>query len=131
MIELPTFEERFEYLRLNGVVGRDTFGCQRYLNQKFYASKEWKDFRRRIIIRDNGCDLGMDDGDHIITGRILIHHINPIDICDVKGDIAPMVLDPNNVICVSHSTHEGIHYGYNPLIFKHQERKPDDMIPWR
>lgn len=131
MKQLPTFDERLEYLKLGGKVGRDTFGYSRYLNQKFYASKEWKDFRREIILRDNGCDLGIDDGDHMIYGKILIHHINPIKKEDLLENNFEVLMDPNNVVCVSHLTHEAIHYCNESLIFKYKEREPDDMIPWR
>lgn len=131
MKQLPTFDERLEYLKLGGKVGRDTFGYSRYLNQKFYASKEWKDFRREIILRDNGCDLGIDDGDHMIYGKILIHHINPIKKEDLLENNFEVLMDPNNAVCVSHLTHEAIHYCNESLIFKYKEREPDDMIPWR
>lgn len=132
VLTCKTFEERLAYLQLDGVVGRETFGYGRYLNQRFYASKEWKDFRREIILRDNGCDLGIQDDDYIIQGRIIIHHINPIRLDDLKStDIPKSLMDPNNSICVSHDTHESIHYGCEPrqVIFK--ERYENDTVPWR
>lgn len=130
LIQIPTFEERFEYLKLSGEVGRFTFANYRYLNQKFYASKEWKDFRRDVIVRDNGCDLAMDDGDHIIYGRILIHHLNPITIEDVKQHSFDILMDFENVVCVSHNTHESIHYGNKETLGIYHERTPNDTRLW-
>lgn len=129
LIMLPTFEERFEYLKLNGRVGEDTFGYDRYLNQIFYTTKEWRDFRDRIIFRDNGCDLGMPDRQ--IFGRIYIHHIVPLTKEDLlnRNDC---LLNPENVICVSYDTHNAIHYGdatklpSDPII-----RTKNDTCPWR
>ena len=131
VIQLTTFEERFEYLALHGQVGSATFGFDRYLNQKFYASKEWKDFRRDIIIRDHGCDLAMDDGYHDIFYRPMIHHINPIRVEDLRENRLDDILDPQNVILVSHRTHEAIHYSDKSLITEPTERKPNDTIPWK
>lgn len=131
LISLPTFKERFEYLKLGGSVGRDTFGFARYLNQRFYNSMEWKNFRNEIIVRDNACDLGIDDGLHDIHGKILIHHLDPITKEDILAMNACKLLNPENAICVSHLTHEAIHYGaYNNLI-DFVERKPGDTCPWR
>ena len=130
LITLPTFEERFEYLKLPGVVGQATFGGNRWLNQRFYTSKEWKTFRRDIIVRDNGCDLGIDDGLHDIHGRILIHHLNPIRIEDLKERSFDILLDPENVICVSHKTHEAIHYSDANLLETYHERTPNDTKLW-
>lgn len=129
LCELKTFEERYEYLKLNGVVGEVTFGYKRYLNQVFYRSSEWKKIRNQVIIRDNGCDLGVED--RPILGRILIHHINPITDSDIKFASSSLT-DLNNLICVSHITHEAIHYGnYDLLIHDIVERAPNDTCPWR
>lgn len=129
LILLPTFEERYEYLRTGSLVGDITFGGGRWLNQALYASPEWKDFRREIILRDNACDLGMPD--YEIHGRIIVHHLNPItkeDILQRRG----CVFDPENVVCVSHNTHNAIHYGdENQLPQKPIIRRPNDTCPWR
>ena len=129
MIKLPTFIERFRYLQLKGSVGIDTFGHDRYLNQILYHSEEWKRFRRDVIIRDNGCDLG--DEDYEIHGRILVHHINPITVEDVlRRD--PKIFDFENVICVSHNTHNAIHYGDESLLVTEPiVRTPYDTCPWK
>lgn len=126
---LPTFEERFEYLKLCGQVGADTFGFDRVFNQMFYQSAEWKHTRHQVIIRDNGCDLGIEGRD--IYGRILIHHINPITLADIENH-STILLDPNNLICVSHDTHNAIHYGAVSLLTREPiERKPNDTCPWK
>ena len=108
LITIPTFEERFEYLQLKGSVGKDTFGYDRYLNQVLYRSPEWKRLRNQIIIRDGGCDLACDGYD--IYDKVLIHHLNPITVEDVLAR-SRKVFDPDNLVCVSHSTHNAIHYG--------------------
>lgn len=129
VILLPTLEERFEYLKLYGKVGAETFGYDRYLNQILYHDPEWKRIRNDVIIRDNGCDLGVEG--HEIHGRILVHHINPITIDDVKLR-RYCVFDLNNLICTSHDTHNAIHYGDANLLPKNPiERKPNDTCPWR
>lgn len=129
LIQLPTFEERFDYLRLDGVVGKDTFGFDRYLNQQFYRSGEWKRIRNRVIVRDNGCDLGIDD--YEIHGRILIHHMNPISIEDLQH-MSDLLMNPEYLICVSHRTHNAIHYGDESLIVTAPiERTQNDTCPWR
>lgn len=126
---LPTFEERFRYLRLTGTVGRETFGLERYLNQRFYSSSEWKRVRRDVIIRDNGCDLGISD--RPISGKILIHHMNPISIEDLTNQ-SDALMNVDYLICVSHGTHNAIHYGdENLLITLPPERKPNDTCPWK
>ena len=127
---LNTFQERYEYLRLKGAVGKETFGFDRYLNQALYSSSEWKRFRRQVIIRDNGCDLG--DPDRPIKGdRIIIHHINPLTIEDLEKR-ADLIFDMDNVVCVSYNTHQAIHYGDESLLPKDPiERKPGDHIPWK
>ena len=129
VILLPTLEERFEYLKLKGTVGAETFGYDRYLNQVLYHDPEWRRIRNDVIIRDNGCDLGVEG--HEIHGRILIHHINPITIEDVKLR-RYCVFDLDNLICTSHNTHNAIHYGDANLLPKNPiERKPNDTCPWR
>lgn len=129
VMSLPTFLERYNYLRIGGRVGKDTFGRDRYLNQILYTSPEWRAFRREIIRRDQGCDLACDDRE--IQDKIIIHHINPITVEDVVNR-NPMIFDPENVICVSHMTHEAIHYGDDNLLMKDPvERRPNDTCPWR
>lgn len=129
LMQLETFEERFEYLRLNGVVGEETFGYDRYLNQIFYKSKEWLSIRDYIIARDNGCDLGMEDRE--IHGKILIHHITPITKQDIL-ERSEILLDPENLICVTKNTHDAIHYGDGSLLITAPiERTKNDTCPWR
>lgn len=129
LITLPTFEERFEYLQLKGTVGQETFGFDRYLNQILYNSKEWKHLRNEIIVRDNGCDLALEGFE--IHGRILIHHINPITIDDVIKR-REMVFDPENLICVTHNTHNAIHYGDKSLLITGPiKRRANDTCPWK
>ena len=129
LITIPTFEERFEYLKLDGQVGVETFGFNRYLNQAFYKSDEWLSIRDYVITRDNGCDLGMEG--YEIYGRILIHHINPI----TKDDIiqrSRILLDPENLITTVKRTHDAIHYGDSNLLIKAPiERRKNDTCPWR
>lgn len=129
LIQLPSFEERFEYLKLRGGVGVDTFGSSRYLNQAFYTSREWKLLRNDVILRDEGCDLGVPG--RLIHGRIIIHHINPITEDDlIHSDYS--CLDPNNLICTSFITHNAIHYGDSSLLFPDPiERRPNDTCPWK
>ena len=129
LITFLTYEERFRYLQLKGAVGKDTFGYDRYLNQILYNSQEWKRFRDKIIIRDNGCDLACEGYD--IHGRILVHHINPIRVDDVVNR-NPIVFDPENVVCVTHNTHNAIHYGDESLlILAPVERTKNDTCPWK
>lgn len=126
--QLLTFEERFEYLKLGGIVGEETFGRDRYLNQRLYVSPEWRHFRRDIIIRDNGCDLGMTGYD--VSGRIIIHHINPLSIEDIRFG-RDCIFDPNNVISTSHNTSNAIHYGDTSLLlFLPKERTRGDTALW-
>lgn len=130
LITLPTFEERYRYLKLDGVVGEDTFGFDRYLNQEFYQrDQEWKRIRDFVIIRDQGCDLGVEGRE--IRGKILVHHMNPI----TKDDIlkrSEFLLNPEYLICTLKSTHDAIHYGDENLLMKGPvERKPNDTCPWR
>lgn len=129
LITLPTFEERFDYLQLNGLVGMDTFGSRRYLNQILYNSREWRSFRREIIIRDNGCDLGCEGRE--IHGTLIIHHINPLMIEDVL-ERRSCVFDPENTITTMHNTHNAIHYGDKSLLITAPiERSKNDTCPWR
>ena len=127
--QLQTFEERYDYLKLGGVVGEDTFGFDRYLNQNFYRSREWKRVRDEVIMRDNGCDLGVDG--HEIRGKILIHHMNPITSEDIRR-VSDYLLNPEYLICVTHRTHNAIHYGDESLIVAAPiERTQNDTCPWR
>lgn len=129
LIQFTTFEERYEYLKLSGRVGEDTFGWDRYLNQALYHSEEWRQFRRRIIVRDNGCDLGV-EGFEIQRGA-LIHHINPITVDDVL-ERRSCIFDPNNVITTTQKTHNAIHYGSTePPIAKFAIRTAGDTCPWK
>lgn len=129
LITLPTFEERFLYLQLNGSVGKDTFGFDRYLNQIFYRSKRWRSIRDQVIIRDNGCDLGMDG--YEIYGNILIHHMNPITMEDIERE-SEFLLDPEYLIATTHKTHNAIHYGDASLLPTMPiERSRNDTCPWR
>lgn len=130
LIALPTFEDRFNYLATHQRVSDLTFGSNRYLNQMFYRSPEWKKVRQQVILRDNGCDLACSD--RPINSRILIHHINPITVQDVINR-NPCVFDLNNLITISFDTHQQIHYGSLNGIVKSEpvERKPNDTIPWR
>ena len=125
---LETFAERFKYLSLKGQVGESTFGFDRWMNQLFYQSSEWRQLRTHIIVRDNGCDLGVPD--YEITDRITIHHLNQIRPEDFSNGDESM-LDPDNLISVSHMTHNAIHYGNERLLRKPLiERKPGDTKLW-
>ena len=129
LITLQTFEERFKYLQLNGSVGKSTFGFDRYINQKFYKSQEWKSVRDLVILRDNGCDLGIID--RVIYKRIIIHHMNPIHIDDIKH-VSDYLLNPEYLISTTHETHNAIHYGDENLLVKDPiERRINDTCPWR
>lgn len=129
MMTLKTYEERFDYLKIGGQVCRETFGYDRYLNQILYNTKQWKKFRREIIIRDNACDLACEG--YEINYRILVHHINPITVEDIINR-NPMIFDPENAITTTHRTHNAIHYGdKNLLILQPIERTPNDTCPWR
>lgn len=126
---LPTFLDRFEYLRLNGKVGEETFGYYRYLNQVFYRSAEWKKIRNLVIVRDNGCDLGLSGYD--IHGKVYIHHMNPITVDDIRNR-SEFLLNPDYLICVSHMTHEAITHGDKSLLLLEPiERTKNDTCPWR
>ena len=142
LMKLKTFEERFRYLALHGEVGSQTFGSNRFLNQDFYNSYDWRKARREVIIRDFGRDLGVPgmEIDHFIdrfgnvidTGKkIYVHHINPLSVEDVVN-ASPLLFDPENLICVSQRTHEAIHYGDGSLLFSTEiERRPNDTCPWK
>lgn len=129
LIKLPTFEERFRYLCLNGDVGKETFGFDRYLNQGFYKSNEWLEVRDYVIIRDNGCDLAIEGRE--IRGRILVHHMNPV----TKEDIltrSKYLLDPEYMITTIKNTHDAIHYSDENILFKLPvERMKNDTCPWK
>lgn len=129
LIKLKTFEERFDYLKIDGVVGRATYGSDRIFNQAFYHSVEWKRLRRDVIARDNGCDLAIDDRE--IFDKIIVHHINPMTIDQLEKG-GPELFDMENFICCSHNTHEAIHYGDKSLLVKTNfiERKPGDTKLW-
>lgn len=129
LITLPSFEERYRYLKLDGSVGKETFGFDRYLNQDFYRSKEWKHIRDEIIVRDFGCDLGIRDRE--IPTRIYIHHMNPISVKDITN-ATEFLLNPDYLICTSHSTHNAIHYGDESLlVIAPVERRKNDTCPWK
>lgn len=129
LITIPTFIERYRYLRIGGKVGADTFGYDRYLNQLLYRTPEWKSFRNKIIIRDNGCDLGCEG--HDIVGNILVHHINPISAEDVIRR-NPMIFDEENVISTMLRTHNAIHYGDESLLITEPiVRTANDTCPWK
>lgn len=131
LITIPTFLERYEYLKIGGEVGKETFGHERYLNQILYNSHEWRMFRKDIVIRDCGTDLAMLGEDFEIFGKIIVHHIDPITVEDVLKR-HPKIFDPENVVCVSHDTHNAIHYGdISMLRFEVVERSPYDTCPWR
>ena len=129
LITFSTFEERFKYLQLNGQVGESTFGFDRYMNQVFYRSQKWKSIRDFVIIRDCGCDLGVEGYD--IHGKIIIHHMNPLSMRDIETE-SDFLLNPNFLICTTHNTHNAIHYGdENLLVTAPVERTKNDTCPWR
>lgn len=130
LITLPTFEERFKYLNLEGRVGADTFGFDRHLNQMVYQrDPRWKKARDIVIIRDNGCDLGMEG--YEINSKIIVHHMNPVTLDDIMND-REWIFDPEFLICTSHNTHNAIHYGDERLVFTGiTVREPNDTCPWK
>lgn len=129
LCKFGTFKERFEYLRLDGSVGKSTFGFDRYLNQAFYRSQKWKSIRDHIIIRDNGCDLGVEG--YEIYAKVIIHHMNPITVNDIERE-SEYLLDPEFLISTVHSTHNAIHYGdENLLVTEPIVRSKNDTCPWR
>ena len=126
---LRTFDERFRYLLLAGSVGVETFGFDRYVNQRFYRSEEWKHVRNIVIARDNGCDLGIEGRD--INGRVYVHHMNPMSLEQIN-DHMDLILDPEYLVCVTFATHNAIHYGDESYIMLAPvERQPNDMCPWK
>lgn len=129
LVKLPTFLERYRYLKLNGKVGEETFGAERYFNQIFYRSPLWRAVRRDVIIRDSGCDLGI--ADRLIGGVIYVHHLEPVTIEDIENR-RPWILNPEYLICASSNTHRAIHYGDESLLIpEYKERTPNDTVPWR
>lgn len=128
LIHIDSFNDRYEYLKLNGIVSELTFGHNRYLNQDFYRSVEWQRFRRKIIIRDNGCDLAHPD--HPLNDHIIVHHLNPITVDDLVN-ARSCVFDEDNAVCVSHKTHNAIHYGNLEQVKDYVPRSENDTIPWR
>ena len=129
LITFPTFEERYNYLRIKARVGEDTFGVDRYMNQMFYRSKEWKRIRDIVILRDNGCDLGVEGYD--VYEKAVIHHMNPLSIDDIKH-ASDNLMNPRYLITVSFNTHQAIHYGTElGLITLPKERRPNDTCPWK
>lgn len=127
--KLKTFEERFRYLKLGGKIGIETFGFDRYLNQVFYTSPEWRTIRNQVIVRDNGGDMGLED--YPINGRILVHHMNPITVQDIL-ERKSSILNPEYLICVGHDTHNALHYADENYIRTKtfEERKPGDTTLW-
>lgn len=130
LITLPTYEERYEYLKLGGRVGADTFGYDRYLNQHLYQrNPRWKKARDKVIIRDNGCDLGVEGRE--IYDKVIVHHMNPITMDDIVND-RDWIYDPEYLICTTHNTHNAIHYGDEKrLVLAPKERTPNDTCPWK
>ena len=129
LIKISTFKDRFKYLSLHGQVGEDTFGFDRWLNQRFYRSREWKQIRDSIIVRDFGCDLGIPGRE--IPDRIIVHHMNPIRVQDIS-DASDYLINPEFLICTSNTTHQAIHYGDERLLcFDPVVRKPNDTCPWK
>ena len=129
LVMLPTFEERYNYLRLKGSVGEDTFGFERYLNQSFYKSAEWRSVRDRVIVRDDACDLGIPGRQ--IYKNVIVHHLNPITKYDLDY-MTEYLLNPEYLICVSHRTHNAIHYGDDSLLIKDPvPRSANDTCPWK
>lgn len=130
LIKITKFEDRLEYLDLSGTVGIETFGCHRYLNQLMYHSKEWRSLRNKIIYRDGGCDLAHEDY-FLCSGNILIHHLNPITVEDIR-ERRSNVFDPENLVCCSYKTHRFIHYGIvDPKVGIYKPRMEGDTCPWK
>lgn len=132
LIQLPTFLDRYRYLKLGGAIGEETFGWERYLNQKFYTSTEWRNFRNSIIVRDHGCDLGVDGHEYAEGELIFIHHMNPINSNDIVYK-TEFLMNPEYVISCRQSTHNAIHYGDESLIVPYELtlRRPNDTCPWK
>ena len=132
LITLRSFEERFEYCKLSSQIGIETFGANRFLNQDFYRSKLWRDFRNYIIVRDNGFDLAHKDHPMAFNEAIYVHHLNPLTIEQIMDDIA-RAIDEENAISVSFETHQAIHYGNSDYLktTSFVERRPFDTVPWK
>ncbi len=130
LIKIQSFKERFEYCKITSVIGQQTFGFDRYINQVLYQrNPRWLKLRRDLIIRDNGCDLAHEN--YPIDKRIILHHLNPISEDDILNERS-IVFDPENLVCVSHNTHNAIHYGTADLLPKGEiTRSPNDTCPWR
>lgn len=129
LIKIPDLEDRYKYLKLSGAVGANTFGFDRIFNQRFYKSEEWKKIRYTVIERDNGCDMAHPD--FPISGKIIIHHMNPVSLQDIE-EASEILVNPEFLVCVSHMTHNAIHYGDADLLPKPLvTRKPNDTCPWR
>lgn len=129
LLKFATFEDRFNYLMLNGGVAEETFGFDRWLNQNFYRSAEWRSIRDFVIIRDGGCDLAMDG--YEIYDKIIVHHMNPIEQSDILHS-SDILINPEYLVCVSHNTHNAIHYGDASLLMTAPiERRPGDTCPWK
>lgn len=129
LVQLKTFEDRFSYLKLHGKVGEETFGLDRYLNQQLYKSRRWQNIRSQVIIRDDGCDLGIDGRQ--MDNYITIHHMNPISMEDIEEE-RDIVFDPEYLICCSSRTHKAIHFGDENLLIRDPIiRRPNDTCPWR
>lgn len=129
LVRFQDFSDRYNYLKLSGSVGEATFGFDRYINQEFYRSREWKQIRREVIIRDNGCDMGVQD--YEIYGKIIVHHMNPIQDEDLLQHNIHRVIDPEFLVCVSHMTHQAIHFGSDKLLPQLPvERKKGDTKLW-
>lgn len=129
MMKLKTFSERYKYLKLNGIVGNETFGSDRHMNQSFYTSRRWRETRDIVIIRDGACDLGIDNME--IHDRLIVHHMNPMTLQDVEND-SDVLYDPEFLICTSDKTHNAIHYGDdNHLGMEYTPRTPHDTTPWK
>ena len=127
--QIDSFNERYLYLKLNGIVAEETFGYDRYVNQQLYKSQKWRNTRRKIIIRDNGCDLGVDG--YELDDYIMVHHINPITLEDIEEE-RDIIFNPENLICCSQRTHRAIHYGDESLLPKEPIiRRPGDTCPWK
>jgi hypothetical protein len=132
LLAIPDYISRYNYLRIGGTVGEQTFGWERYINQKFYRSEEWKRFRREIILRDNGCDLADPDHEFSQGEQIIIHHMNPINVMDIVR-YSDYLMNPEYVICCRDRTHKAIHYGDESLLTPYEfvARTPNDTCPWR
>lgn len=130
LIRIPTFEDRYNYLKLDSEIGMETFGFERYLNQRFYRSKEWKALRDAIIVRDHGCNLGIVG--YEIYDKIYIHHMNPITADDIRNN-TEYLMNPEFLISTTHDTHNAIHYGNSDLLNANMpvERTKNDTCPWR